>query len=134
MAADNDWSTPKALAIPKEGYFTPQQGQKTGEKHMDLKQAAISIAMIVFVLSSMLGISRRVLSVALPAVQVFYTHNEAINAIDSRPPIPCGFLPRFVAVRINVAILSGVSATRGAFAWHKERGGHGTVRLDRITT
>ena len=27
----------------------------TGEKHMDLKQAAISIAMVVFVLSSMLG-------------------------------------------------------------------------------
>jgi hypothetical protein len=27
MAADNDWSTPKALAIPKEGYFTLQQGR-----------------------------------------------------------------------------------------------------------
>jgi hypothetical protein len=27
MATDNDWSTPKALAIPKEGYFTLQQGR-----------------------------------------------------------------------------------------------------------
>ena len=27
MAADNDWSKPKALAIPKEGYFTLQQGR-----------------------------------------------------------------------------------------------------------
>ena len=27
MAGDNDWSTPKALAIPKEGYFTLQQGR-----------------------------------------------------------------------------------------------------------
>jgi len=27
MASDNDWSTPKALAIPKEGYFTAQQGR-----------------------------------------------------------------------------------------------------------
>ncbi len=26
MAADNDWSKPKALAIPKEGYFTRQAG------------------------------------------------------------------------------------------------------------
>src|SRR3954452_8114521 len=27
MASDNDWSAPKAMAIPKEGYFTPQQGR-----------------------------------------------------------------------------------------------------------
>ena len=27
MAADNDWSTPKALAIPKEGYVALQQGR-----------------------------------------------------------------------------------------------------------
>ena len=27
MAPDNDWSTPKAIAIPKEGYFTLQQGR-----------------------------------------------------------------------------------------------------------
>src|SRR6266436_3340386 len=27
MAADNDWSKPKALGIPKEGYFTLQQGR-----------------------------------------------------------------------------------------------------------
>jgi len=27
MAIDNDWSTPKALAIPKEGYFTLEQGR-----------------------------------------------------------------------------------------------------------
>ena len=27
MAADNDWSKPKAVAIPKEGYFTLQQGR-----------------------------------------------------------------------------------------------------------
>ena len=27
MAADNDWSKPKARAIPKEGYFTLQQGR-----------------------------------------------------------------------------------------------------------
>src|SRR4051812_3083692 len=27
MTPDNDWSTPKAMAIPKEGYFTPQQGR-----------------------------------------------------------------------------------------------------------
>ena len=26
MAADNDWSKPKALAIPKEGYFTLRTG------------------------------------------------------------------------------------------------------------
>ena len=26
-AADNDWSTPKALAIPKEGYFTKEAGR-----------------------------------------------------------------------------------------------------------
>ena len=29
MAADNDWSKPKARAIPKEGYFTLQQGRYT---------------------------------------------------------------------------------------------------------
>jgi hypothetical protein len=27
MAADNDWSKPKARSIPKEGYFTLQQGR-----------------------------------------------------------------------------------------------------------
>src|SRR5258705_12750545 len=27
MAADNDWSKPKARAIPKEGYFALQQGR-----------------------------------------------------------------------------------------------------------
>ena len=27
MAAHNDWSTPKAVAIPKEGYFTLEQGR-----------------------------------------------------------------------------------------------------------
>ena len=26
MAADNDWSKPKALAIPKEGYVHPSTG------------------------------------------------------------------------------------------------------------
>jgi hypothetical protein len=27
VAANNNWSNPKALAIPKEGYFTPLQGR-----------------------------------------------------------------------------------------------------------
>ena len=27
MAADNDWSKPKALAIPKEGYFKKEEGR-----------------------------------------------------------------------------------------------------------
>ena len=26
MANDNDWSKPQAMAIPKEGYFTVEQG------------------------------------------------------------------------------------------------------------
>jgi hypothetical protein len=27
MASDNDWSTPKAMAIPKEGYFKKEEGR-----------------------------------------------------------------------------------------------------------